>query len=394
MKDYQKVILHAKKDRSLRLFHPWLFSGAIEKIEGQPSEGQIVEVYSKENEYLATGHFHEGSIKVRIFSFEKTNCDEEFWTQKIEKAYQNRQAIGLTNNLSTNVYRLVHAEGDGLPGLIIDIYDSVAVIQTHTIGMHEQKINFVSALKKIYGNKLEAIYDKSSETMSKQNALQLSNGFLYGDKQETKIKENNIEYFVNWVEGQKTGFFIDQRENRFLLSRYSEGKTVLNTFAYSGGFSMYSLVAGAKMVHSVDSSKRAAELAIRNAELNKSSDRHQFFQEDAFDYLKRSQEKYDVVILDPPAFAKHLSSVDKAMIGYRNLNTDGFKKVLPGGLLFTFSCSQVIDKMLFRKIIFQAAAQSKRNVRILYQLSQGPDHAISLYHPEGEYLKGLVLQVD
>ena len=241
---------------------------------------------------------------------------------------------------------------------------------------------------------MEAIYDKSSETMSKQNALQLSNGFLYGDKQETKIKENNIEYFVNWVEGQKTGFFIDQRENRFLLSRYSEGKTVLNTFAYSGGFSMYSLVAGAKMVHSVDSSKRAAELAIRNAELNKSSDRHQFFQEDAFDYLKRSQEQYDVVILDPPAFAKHLSSVDKAMIGYRNLNTDGFKKVLPGGLLFTFSCSQVIDKMLFRKIIFQAAAQSKRNVRILYQLSQGPDHAISLYHPEGEYLKGLVLQVD
>lgn len=394
MKSYPKIFLQAKKDRSLRLYHPWLFSGAIEKVEGKPAEGAIVEIYSKENEYLATGHFHEGSIKVRVFSFEKTDCGEEFWYNKFLKAFENRKRLGLIGNSKTNVYRLIHAEGDGMPGLIIDIYDDVAVIQTHTIGMHEQKEHFVSALKKIYGQQLKAIYDKSAETMSKQSALKLENGFLLGDKQETIVRENDIQFYVNWVEGQKTGFFIDQRENRQLLANYSQGKKVLNTFAYSGGFSMYSLVAGAAEVHSVDSSKRAADLAIRNAELNNVSDRHQFFQEDAFDYLKRSQDLYDIVILDPPAFAKHLSSVDKAMIGYRNLNTDGLKKVAPGGLLFTFSCSQVIDKTLFRKVVFQAAAQSKRNVRILYQLSQAPDHAISIYHPEGEYLKGLVLQVD
>ncbi len=394
MNNFPKVHLHAKKDRAVRLFHPWIFSGAIQNVEGNPAEGDIVEIYSQENEYLATGHFHEGSIKVRIFSFSKTDCSENFWIEKFKKAYENRKRIGLVDNASTNVYRLIHAEGDGLPGLIIDIYDTVAVIQTHTIGMHNQKANFVNALKEIYGSKLETIFDKSSETMSKQSAKTIENGFLFGHLEETIITENDIKFYVNWVEGQKTGFFIDQRENRKLLLNYSKNKKVLNTFSYSGAFSMYSLVGGATEVHSVDSSKRAVELAVRNAELNNHSSNHQFFKEDAFDFLKKSEELYDIVILDPPAFAKHLSSVDKAMIGYRNLNTDGIKRVAPGGLLFTFSCSQVIDKILFRKVVFQAAAQSRRNVRILYQLSQGPDHAISLYHPEGEYLKGLVLQID
>ncbi len=394
MINFPKIYLHAKKDRAVRLFHPWLFSGAIQNVEGNPAEGDIVEVYSKEKEYLATGHFHEGSIKVRIFSFSKTDCGENFWIEKFKNAFENRKRIGLVDNTSTNVYRLIHAEGDGLPGLIIDIYNTVAVIQTHTLGMHNQKANFVLALKEIYGSKLEAIFDKSSETMSKQSSLQIENGFLHGNLEETIVTENDIKFYVNWVEGQKTGFFVDQRENRKLLLNYSKNKKVLNTFSYSGGFSMYSLVGGASEVHSVDSSKRAVELAVRNAELNNHSTKHKFFKEDAFDFLKKSEELYDIVILDPPAFAKHLSSVDKAMIGYRNLNTDGIKRVAPGGLLFTFSCSQVIDKMLFRKVVFQAAAQSRRNVRILYQLSQGPDHAISLYHPEGEYLKGLVLQID
>ena len=394
MKNYAKVLLHPKKDRSLRLYHPWVFSGAISKVTGDPKEGDIVEVFSNENEYLATGHFHEGSIKVRIFSFTPTDCGEEFWYSKFKKAYDNRERLGLIGNISTNIYRLIHAEGDGLPGLIIDIYGSVAVIQTHTVGMHDQKNHFVAALKKLYGTSLEAIYDKSAETMSKQNSMQMENGFLLGTQAESEVFENDIKFYVNWVEGQKTGFFIDQRENRKLLASYSKGKRVLNTFSYSGGFSMYALAGGASEVHSVDSSKKAGELAIRNAELNEVSNRHQFHTMDAFDFLKSSKELYDIVVLDPPAFAKHLASVDKAMVGYRNLNTEGFYKVKPGGLLFTFSCSQVIDKILFRKIVFQAAAQSKRNVRILYQLTQGPDHAISIYHPEGEYLKGLVLQVD
>lgn len=394
MKKYVKVILQPKKDRSLRLYHPWVFSGAIAKVEGEPAEGEIVEIFSHEKEYMATGHFHSGSIKVRIFSFIQTDCGEEFWFSKFKKAYDNRERLGLIGNSSTNIYRLIHAEGDGLPGLIIDIYGSVAVIQTHTVGMHEQKNHFVSALKKLYGTSLEAIYDKSAETMSKQNALQMENSFLYGSVGESEVFENDIKFYVNWVDGQKTGFFIDQRENRQLLAKYSKGKKILNTFSYSGGFSMYALAAGATEVLSVDSSKKAGELAMRNAELNNVSNRHTFQGIDTFDFLKSSQDLFDIVILDPPAFAKHLSSVDKAMVGYRNLNTEGFKKVLPGGLLFTFSCSQVIDKILFRKVVFQAAAQSKRNVRILYQLTQGPDHAISIYHPEGEYLKGLVLQVD
>ena len=393
MKKIAKIILHPKKERSLKLFHPWVFSGAINKIEDDPSEGDIVEVYSDGGEYLATGHFHNGSIKVRLFSFIQTNVDLDFWQQKFNEAYLFRKNLGLTDNPHTNLFRLIHGEGDGFPGLIIDIYGSTAVIQCHTLGMFREKQIFSECLKNVFGKNLHVIYDKSADTMGKQGNV-TSNGFLYGDQEESTLIENDILVNVNWVEGQKTGFFIDQRENRKLLENYSAGKKVLNTFSYSGGFSLYALKGGASLVHSVDSSKKAAELAAKNVQLNGYENKHTFFQLDVFDFLKKSDDKYDIVILDPPAFAKHLSSVDNAMNGYRNLNTEGIKKINKGGMLFTFSCSQVIDKTLFRKLVFQAAAQTKRNVRIIHQLSQGPDHPISIYHPEGEYLKGIVAIVD
>lgn len=391
---FSRIILNPKKERSLKLYHPWVFSGAVGKAEGNPAEGEIVEVFTHDEQYLATGHFHNGSIKVRIFSFEQTDAAESFWIKKLEAAFEFRKTIGLVDNKHTNAYRLIHGEGDGLPGVIIDIYDTVAVIQTHTLGMHRVKTFLASGLKKIYGERLETIYDKSSDTMAKQGAAAVTNDFIFGSLQEKIVRENDLKFMVNWVEGQKTGFFLDQRENRELLGKYSNGKKVLNTFSYSGGFSMYALKGGAQSVHSIDSSKKAAALAEQNAALNGYSEKHTFILSDAFDYLKHTQEKYDLIILDPPAFAKHLSAVDNAMVGYRNLNTEGIKNIEPGGILFTFSCSQVIDRGLFRKLVFQAAAQAKRNVRIIHQLSQGPDHPISIYHPEGEYLKGLVLLVD
>ena len=394
MEKFAKIILHPKKERSIKLFHPWLFSGAVAKTDGNPSEGDIVEIFTDDGEYLATGHFHNGSIKVRIFSFEKTEAGEDFWFNKLTDAYRLRQSLGITENKNSNMYRLVHGEGDGLPGLIIDMYGTAAVIQTHTLGMRKQIPNILSGLKKIYGAGLDNVYDKSSDTMGKQGVEQIVNSFLLGDVQEKLLKENDIFFNVNWVEGQKTGFFLDQRENRKLLEKYSAGKKVLNTFSYSGGFSMYALKGGATLVHSVDSSKKAIELSTINAEQNNFGDKHSVFAIDVFDFLKKSDEKYDIIVLDPPAFAKHLSSVDNAMVGYRNLNTEGFKRVAKGGMLFTFSCSQVIDRALFRKLVFQAAAQAKRNVRIIHQLSQGPDHPVSIYHPEGEYLKGLVMVVD
>ena len=394
MKTFPRIVLLPKKERSLLLFHPWLFSGAVKKMDSEISEGDIVEIYSSDNKYLATAHYHDGSIKARIFSFEETEADFEFWKSKLTAAYRLRENLGLTNSPLTNVYRLVHAEGDGLPGLIIDIYNTSAVIQTHTLGMQRQVKTIADALTEIYKGKLSTIYDKSADALGKQSLMGIENQFLVGKDPGTEVCENGISFYVNWVEGQKTGFFIDQRENRELLKRYVSGKNVLNTFSYSGGFSMYALSAHSLLTHSVDSSKKAQDWALRNAELNKFNSDHTFFQEDVFDFLKKSTQKYDVIILDPPAFAKHLSSVGKATIGYRNLNTEGIKRIAPGGILFTFSCSQVIDKELFRKIVFQAAAQTGRNVRILHQLSQGPDHPISIYHPEGEYLKGLVLLVD
>jgi 23S rRNA (cytosine1962-C5)-methyltransferase len=393
---FSKIILKQGKERSLLNFHPWLFSGAIAHIEGEAKEGDIVEVFSHDKRYLATGHYHEGSITVRVFSFEQVSPGKEFWKKKITNAFELRQRLGLTDNSSTNAYRLVHAEGDGAPGLIIDIYNTAAVIQTHTLGMHHAKSYIADALKEIYGSGLQCIYDKSADTMSKQNQGVIENKFLFGEMEDAVVTENGIKFHIDFKAGQKTGFFIDQRENRKLLGQYAKGKKVLNTFSYSGGFSLYALKEEAALVHSVDSSKRAAEWTEQNMKLNSDmvGNNHTFYTQDVFDFLKSSQESYDVIVLDPPAFAKHLSSVNKATIGYRNLNCEAIKRINRGGILFTFSCSQVIDKALFRKIIFTAAAMTKRNVRILHQLTQPADHPISLYHPEGEYLKGLVLYVD
>jgi 23S rRNA (cytosine1962-C5)-methyltransferase len=394
MTAFPKIILLPGKERSIQNKHPWLFSGAIKKTEGDPKEGSVVEVYSSTGVYLATGHFHSGSITVRIFSFEKSNYDFSFWKSKLQHAFDLRKRLNLVDNAETNCYRLIHAEGDGMPGLIIDIYNSVAVIQTHTLGMHEIKNHLVQSLKELYGEKLSAIFDKSGDTMSRQQQLDISNQLLFGSKTEEDVLENGIAFHVSFSEGQKTGFFLDQRANRKLLGEYSSGRKVLNTFAYSGGFSLYALKNSAALVHSVDSSKKAAGWADKNVSMNFSEAPHHFFAEDVFDFMKRSEEMYEVIVLDPPAFAKHLSAVKQATVGYRNLNTEAMKRIAPGGILFTFSCSQVIDKELFRKIIFTAAAQARRNVRILHQLSQPPDHPVSIYHPEGEYLKGLVLYVE
>ena len=389
-----KIILKSGKERSLLNFHPWLFSGAVHKTEGEIKEGDVVEIYSDKKEYLATGHYHDGSIKVRIFSFTQVTPDYNFWKSKIQNAFDLRKQLGFVDNPDTNVYRLVNAEGDGMPGLIIDIYNETAVIQTHTIGMHNIKNELVKALQEIYGSKLKAIYDKSSETMNKHSEQVFKNGYLFGENSGNEVIENRNRFLVNWEEGQKTGFFIDQRDNRRLLSKYANGKNVLNTFAYSGGFSVYALKGGANLVHSVDSSKKTMDWAKQNIELNFQNAEHEFFVLDTFDYLKKMESVYDLIILDPPAFTKHINAVKQASIGYKNLNFEAIKRIKPNGIIFTFSCSQHIDKKLFRQIVFSAASQAKRNVRVLHQLTQPPDHPISIYHPEGEYLKGLVLHVE
>lgn len=395
MSDFSKIILKPGKERSLKNYHPWLFSGAIAKTEGKPGNGDVVEIYSSAGEYLGTGHYNKGTITVRVFSFEQTDAGYEFWKEKLKSAYGLRVNLNLISNKDTNVYRLTHAEGDSLPGLVIDYYNGVAVIQSHTLGMHAVKDYLVEALQEIYGQELVTVFDKSAETMRKQSELDLTNTYLFGKEIDNhSVTENGNKFLVNFETGQKTGFFIDQRENRKLLSVYSPGKLVLNTFCYTGGFSVYALNGQAKMVHSVDSSASAIEMTDRNISFCKNPDRHFSFTENVFDFIKRTEQKYDIIILDPPAFAKHMNAVKQASIAYRNLNAEAIKKVNKQGLIFTFSCSQVIDKYLFRKIIFAAAAMTGRNVRILHQLSQPADHPVSIYHPEGEYLKGLVLYVE
>jgi len=353
-------------------------------------------VLTSDNRYLATGHFHKGTIVTRVISWEKTEINREFWITKIRKAYEYRNTLGLINNKDTDAYRLIHGEGDGLPGLIIDIYNSVAVVQTHTAGMHLALADISKALQVVYDNQLQAIYNKSYEALLKQHVSSEPDQYLYKSEtfQNSVIQENQHKFAINFIEGQKTGFFLDQRDNRKLLAHYSKGKTVLNTFCYSGGFSIYALAAGAKLVHSVDSSKKAIEQTEENVKLNFNDAPHESFTADVFDYLKTHQEKYDIVILDPPAFAKHLSAVRNATNGYRNLNYEGIKAVAPGGMLFTFSCSQAIDKELFRKIVFQSAAMAKRTVRIMHQVTQPADHPVNIYHPEGEYLKGILLYIE
>lgn len=390
-----KIILKPGKDRSVFRYHPWIFSGAIAKGEGDLQEGNLVKVYTSDNRYLATGHCQIGSIAVRILTFENETIDYNFWRNRIADAYNMRKAIGLTESPTNNVYRLIHGEGDNLPGLVIDYYAGVAVVQFHSVGMYLERENIAHALLDVMGDKIKAIYDKSEGTLPYKAAIEPHNGYLYGKADNFIALENGLKFNVDWLEGQKTGFFIDQRENRSLLEKYAQGKNVLNMFCYTGGFSFYAMRGGAHLVHSVDVSARAIELTKRNVELNFPEDsRHEAFAEEAFQFLEKSQNEYDLIVLDPPAFAKHQNVLNNAIQGYKKLNRKGIEIIKPGGIIFTFSCSQVMTKELFRQTVFTAAANTGRRVRILHQLTQPADHPVNIYHPEGEYLKGLVLYVE
>lgn len=390
-----KIYLKPKKEESLLRFHPWVFSGAIQGMERKPEEGDLVEVYSSDNRFLAIGHYQIGSIAVRVLSFEKRPIDHQFWVDRIRSAYQLRCILGLANTPNNNTFRLIHGEGDALPGLVIDMYANTAVMQAHSVGMHKCRMEIAAALKEVVGDALQNIYYKSETTLPYKADLNSENGYLLGQDVDDIALENGLKFYVDWQKGQKTGFFVDQRENRKLLEHYAKGRSVLNMFCYTGGFSFYAMRGGAKLVHSVDSSAKAISLTNRNVELNFPGDlRHEAYAEDAFKYLERMGSNYDLIILDPPAFAKHKDVLRNALQGYRKLNTIAFEKIKPGGILFTFSCSQVVSKENFRLAVFSAAAQSKRNVRILHQLTQPADHPVNIYHPEGEYLKGLVLYVE
>ena len=390
-----KVFLKPKKEESLLRFHPWVFSGAIQSFEGQPEEGDLVEVYGANNRYLGIGHFQIGSIAVRILSFQQQEIDQAFWENRIRIAYELRKTLRLTASEHNNTYRLVHGEGDNLPGLVIDMYAHTAVMQAHSVGMHLARHQIAEALKQILGDTLQNIYYKSEATLPYKANLGSEDGYLLGGDVEDIALENGLRFCVDWQKGQKTGFFVDQRENRSLLEHYAKDRAVLNMFCYTGGFSFYAMRGGAKVVHSVDSSAKAIALTNKNVSLNFPGDpRHQAFAEDAFKYLEHMGSNYDLIILDPPAFAKHKDVLRNALQGYRKLNAIAFEKIKPGGILFTFSCSQVVNKEHFRLAVFSAAAQSGRSVRILHQLTQPADHPVNIYHPEGEYLKGLVLYVD
>lgn len=386
-----KVYLKRGKEESLRRFHPWLFSGAILHLDEGIEEGDVVKVVTEIGDFIAVGHYQQGSIAVRVLTFNDVEIDEQFWISRLQSALQMRLSIGLANNPQTNAYRLVHGEGDLLPGLIIDIYGDTAVMQAHSIGMHLARHTISTALSKVMKDYISNIYYKSETTLS---FMEPENGFLLGETDNNIAIENGLKFYVDWLRGQKTGFFVDQRENRSLLEKYAKDKHVLNMFCYTGGFSFYAMRGGAKSVHSVDSSAKAIELTRRNVELNFPNDsRHEAFCEDAFKYLDKIS-GYDLIILDPPAFAKHRGALHNALKGYTRLNQKAFEKIEKGGILFTFSCSQVVTKEHFRNAVFTAAALAGRKVRILHQLHQPADHPINIYHPEGEYLKGLVLYVE
>lgn len=388
-----EITLKKGKERSVLNFHPWIFSGAIDKVKGSPKDGDLVRLLDSSGSLLGQGMFNNGSISLRLLTFSDEVIDANFWKQRIQKAYQVRERLGLINNPQTTIYRLVHGEGDNLSGLIVDIYGDTAVMQCHNAGIYKVRAHIVEGLKAVYGNALTCIYDKSGETMPSDGNV-YENEFLLGNRESTVALENGHKFNINWMTGQKTGFFVDQRENRELLAKYSVGKKVLNTFCYSGGFSVYALETESKLVHSVDSSQKAIDLTEQNVTYTQKADKHESFAMDTFSFFKTAKEKYDVIVLDPPAFAKHLKALKNAAQGYQRLNRTAFEQIAPGGILFTFSCSQVVDRSLFRKVVFAAAAQAKRNVRILHQVSQPADHPINIYHPEGEYLKGLVLFVE
>lgn len=402
---YKTIILKKGKESSLLRFHPWIFSGAIKAIDDGVEEGDTVRVLSHDKQFLAVGHYQVGSIAVRVLSFEDITIDGDFWRERLQKAYEVRKAIGVIRRpsassvrIDTNVnttYRLVHGEGDNLPGLIIDIYDDTAVMQAHSVGMHVCRQEIADALVDVMGQSLHAIYYKSETTLPFKANLGQENGFIYGSTENNIAIENGLKFHIDWLKGQKTGFFVDQRDNRALLEHYSKGRSVLNMFCYTGGFSVYALRGGARLVHSVDSSAKAIELTRANVELNFPGDkRHEAYAEDAFKYLDEHDDTYDLIILDPPAFAKHRKALRNGLRGYTRLNVKGLQKIRHGGILFTFSCSQVVTKENFREAVFTAAAQTGRRVRILHQLHQPADHPINIYHPEGEYLKGLVLYVE
>jgi len=410
MKNYPQIILRKGKEVVLKRFHPWLFSGAIYKITGSPKEGDVVEIFSANDQYLATGHYFGGSIAVKFFSFEQAEINYDFWKSKIQAAYNLRVTAGLTESTMTNAYRLVFTEGDDLPGLIIDWYNGVAVIQTHSLGMHRIKSDLVKILRELYGEKLIAVYDKSAETMKVPNSVtefrkhkeirsledeaEIKNQYLFGSLSGQTILETGHLFKVDWETGQKTGFFLDQRNNRMFAQFYAKNKKVLNAFCYSGAFSVYALKGGATMVHSVDSSRQAIALLEENITLNGfDSSRHKSIQTDVKSYLTENPERYDLIILDPPAFAKHHNLTHNALQGYIYINAEAIKKVNPGGILMTFSCSQAVSREMFQSALLSAALESGRRIKILHQLSQGPDHPSSIYHPEGEYLKGLIVYV-
>ncbi len=408
----KQVRLRKGKEESLKRFHPWVFSGAIANIDEGIQEGEVVRVVTNSGDFIAVGHYQEGSIAVRVLTFSDVQIDDDFWHSRLASALKMRQAIGIADNPDNNTYRLVHGEGDNLPGLIIDVYGKTAVMQAHSIGMHLCRKAVAHALKDVMESRISHIYYKSETTLPFMTADDmiatphfdtdevLKNGFLLGGSDDNIALENGLKFRVDWLKGQKTGFFVDQRENRSLLEKFSKGKRVLNMFCYTGGFSFYAMRGGAELVHSVDSSAKAIELTKQNVELNFPNDpRHEAFCEDAFKFLEGSVANgsaigYNLIILDPPAFAKHRGALHNALKGYTRLNQKAFEKIEKGGILFTFSCSQVVTKDHFRNAVFTAAALAKRKVRILHQLHQPADHPINIYHPEGEYLKGLVLYVE
>lgn len=389
------VVLRKGKEESLKRFHPWIFSGAVHHIEGEPKEGDIVEVLNSEGRFIALGHWQIGSIAVRVLTFRHQKIDAEFWKKRLSSALDVRRSIGVAGTDYNNMYRLVHGEGDNLPGLIIDIYGKNAVMQAHSVGMHVCRMEIAQALKSVMGEELKAVYYKSETTLPFKASLGQENGFILGESDDNIAIENGLRFHIDWLKGQKTGFFVDQRDNRALVERYARGRKVLNMFCYTGGFSVYAMRGGAELVHSVDSSAKAVDLVNANIALNFPGDnRHKAFAEDAFRFLDLMDGQYDLVILDPPAFAKHKDALKNALRGYTKLNAKAFEKMPPGSILFTFSCSQAVNKDQFRMAVFTAAAMARRKVRILHQLHQPADHPINIYHPEGEYLKGLVLWVE
>ena len=389
----KKLLLKRGKEESLLRFHPWVFSGAIQQADKGLTEGEVVRVLTNNGDFIAIGHYQAGSIAVRVLSFRDVPIDDAFWHSRLKSALEMRHSIGIADNPDNNTYRLVHGEGDHLPGLIIDVYGPTAVMQAHSVGMHNSRIQIAEQLMDVMEGRIENIYYKSETTLPFMDDME--NGFLYGGSDNNTAVENGLMFYVDWLRGQKTGFFVDQRDNRSLLEKFAKDKHVLNMFCYTGGFSFYAMRGGAKLVHSVDSSAKAIELTNSNVALNFPGDpRHQAFCEDAFKYLDQAGNQYDLIILDPPAFAKHRGALHNALKGYTRLNNKALQKIQPGGILFTFSCSQVVTKDQFRNAVFTAAAQARRKVRILHQLHQPADHPINIYHPEGEYLKGLVLYVE